>query len=109
MGFRRLIVLSAPLPTITDYPSKYAAVANVRKEVTASMTERTELTLRFNEELERRCSEVGAVFVDATTDQLDPATRLIDQRFLRRGDSDHHLADGPYADLIGRQLHWLGR
>ena len=58
MGFRRLVVLSAPLPTISDYPSQLAEVANARKEVTASMLDRTALTLRYNAALEARCRDI---------------------------------------------------
>jgi hypothetical protein len=48
--FARVIVLSVPLPTIRDYPSALGEVANLRKTVTASQAERTQLTLRFNAE-----------------------------------------------------------
>jgi hypothetical protein len=109
MGFRRVIVLSAPLPTIGDYPSEFATVAGQRKEVTASMSERTELTLRFNDALRDRCDELGVAFVDVTTGHLDPVTGLVDQRFVRETDVDHHLADKPYSELLARQLGWLGQ
>jgi hypothetical protein len=84
-------------------------VANLRKTVTASQRERTELTLRFNSELRRRCMELGVVFVDVTSGHLDPRTGLIDPRFLRETEHDHHLADEPYARLIAGQLRDLWR
>ena len=108
MGFRRLVVLSAPLPTISDYPSQFAEVANARKEVTASMLDRTALTLRYNAALEARCRDIDAVFVDATTGHLGEAG-LIDPAFLGETDRDHHLADKPYAALIADRLGRLSR
>jgi hypothetical protein len=109
LGFRRTIVLSAPLPTIGDYQSEWGEVANLRAEVTATQAERTNLTLRFNEQLRERCDAIGVTFVDVTTGHYDPSTRLIDRRFLRTTYQDHHLADRPYARLISGELRkvWL--
>lgn len=107
LGFRRVLVLSAPLPTIRDTPSEWGDVANLRKEVTASLEQRTELTLRFNEQLRRRCERVGATFVDVTSAQLDGATGLIAERFRREHSRNHHLADEPFSELIAGQLRSL--
>jgi hypothetical protein len=107
MGFSRVIVLSVPLPTIDDYPSQWGEVANLRKEITASQRERTDLTLRFNNALRDSCATVGAEFVDVTTGHLDSKSGLIDQRFLRKTNQDHHLSDEPYAELIANQLSSL--
>ena len=104
-GFAGVIVLSVPLPTIDDTRSEWRGqVANLRKEVTATKLERTNLTLRFNSQLQARCLLLGIDFVDVTTGHLDPLTGLIDKRFLRRTQVNHHLAQGPYAELISEQL-----
>ena len=42
--------------------------------------------------------------MDATTGHLDPATGLIDARFVRETTLDHHLADEPYAELLAERL-----
>jgi hypothetical protein len=102
-GFPRVIILSVPLPTISDDRGEWGRVANQRGTVTASWAERTELTLRFNAELRSRCEALGAVFVDATTDTLDEQTGLIQARFVRDS-QDHHLADEPYASLLMSKL-----
>ncbi len=104
MGFRRVIVLSAPLPTIGDSPSEWGEVANLRQAVATKRVDRTKLTLRFNALLRERCAAIGAEFVDATSEQLDPRTGVIDARFLRPTHHDHHLADAPYAQLISGEL-----
>ena len=108
MGFRRVIVLSVPLPTIRDLPSEWGGrVANLRKEVTATQVDRTNLTLRFNAELSERCNAIGATFVDVTTGHFDPTTGLVDPRFLRKSNLNHHLKYGPYARLISSELSQL--
>jgi hypothetical protein len=40
-------------------------------------------------------------FVDATAEQLDRATGMIDRRLVGN-ELDHHLRRGPYATLIAR-------
>jgi hypothetical protein len=99
---RWVLVLSAPLPAINDSPHKLGP-AKLRAQA-ASMRQRTELTLRFNAQLRERCDGVGAVFIEVTSGQLDPATGLIHPRFLRNNADDNHLARGPYSELISREL-----
>jgi len=103
-GFSRVLVLSAPLPTISDSPSTWGDIANLRAEVTASKAERTNLTQRFNADLRKRCDTIGAVFVDVTSGHLDPLTGLVDTRFLRDNPRNHHLARDPYNKLVSREL-----
>jgi hypothetical protein len=103
-GFKRVMVLSAPLPTIGDDPAKWGEIASLRRTVIASRAERTALTVRFNAGLRDRCEAIGVPFVDATTGHRDPGTGLIDPSFLRTTHQDHHLADGPYSRLIAREL-----
>jgi hypothetical protein len=107
MGFRRVIVLSVPLPTIGDSSTEWGKVAYLRQEVTATQRERTALTLRFNQELCRGCKAIGVTFVDVTTGHYDAATGLLDRRFLRSTHVDHHLAAAPYAELISSELRQL--
>jgi hypothetical protein len=106
-GFSRVLVLSAPLPAIRDSTIAEGRIARLRSQVKVSRLERTELTQRFNRELERRCHEIGAVFVDVTSAQLDPRTGVIDPRFVRENPGNIHLARGPYSKLISDQLQRL--
>lgn len=106
-GFAEVIVVSAPLPTIRDYPTTDGLVARQRATVTASQRERTQLTLRYNAELRERCERAGATFVDVTSGHTDPASGLVDARFVRPSERDHHLVDAPFARLIAEQLRAL--
>jgi hypothetical protein len=104
MGFREVVVLSVPAPTIPDDPDQYGRVANLRSEVSATQRERSDLTVRFNEQLRVHCDTLGVTFVDVTSQHIDPETNLVSPAYLRRTNDDHHLADRPYAALIGREL-----
>jgi hypothetical protein len=101
---RSAMVMSAPLPTLPDDAEEWGEVARRRADVSATQRERTELTLRFNAELARRCAALGFVFVDAASAQLDPATGLIRGEFVGRGAGDHHLRDEPYRKAIDAAL-----
>jgi hypothetical protein len=97
---RSVMVMSASLPTLPDNSEDWGEIARRRADVSTTQRERTELTLRFNAELARRCAALGFVFVDAASAQLDPATGLIRDEFVGRGAGDHHLRDDPYRQAI---------
>jgi hypothetical protein len=61
---RAVLVFSAPRPTLPDNSEEWGEIARRRVDVTATQRERTELTLRFNAEVARRCAAAGFVFVD---------------------------------------------
>jgi hypothetical protein len=104
LEFREVIVLSAPAPTIPDDRRAWGAVANLRSEISTTQRERTDLTLRFNSELQGRCRTTGASFVDVTTGHVDRHTGLVASAFRRGADEDHHLATRPYSALIAGEL-----
>ena len=100
MGFRRVLVVSPPLPTMGDSERP----RNPRGSVDATQQERTQLILQFNAAIETRCRELGAIFVDVTTEQLDPNTGLIARRFVREDTRNNHLAVEPYRELVAGKL-----
>lgn len=56
MGFHRIIITGATLPTITD-DDQIGEVVIKRSAITATQKQRTELTLRYNEELCTRAEQ----------------------------------------------------
>lgn len=102
-GFR-IMVLSAPLPTIRD-GQDWGEIANARREVKATQRDRTELTLEYNGRLCSACDELGARFLDVTTATLDPATGLIRDDYLNVNPVDHHLHYKKHAELVGEALN----
>ncbi len=103
-GFKDVIVLSPPLPTIDDEAKKIGKVARERISIAATQRERTQLTLRFTAELRERCQRIGATFLDVTSAQLDESSGLIRADYLHHNPRNHHLADAPYSELITAQL-----
>ncbi|MEO0455215.1 MAG: SGNH/GDSL hydrolase family protein [Cyanobacteria bacterium P01_A01_bin.114] len=105
-GFQNINVISAPLPTIRD-GQNWGKIANLRQSVKASQLERTQLTLRYNQMLQKRCLEHGFNFIDVTAEQLDPHTHLIADSFLNEDPLDHHLDAAAYSKLLVSHLQPL--
>lgn len=82
-GLTDISVISVPLPTVRDYWANAAQVAARRADVTASLEDRTALTLEYNALLSRHCETVGFPFIDVTPELLDASTGLIDRRAPR--------------------------
>jgi hypothetical protein len=99
-----LLVMSVPLPTLSDDRSNWGEVAQKRADVQVSQRDRTDLTLRFNSRVAALCAAHGWRFVDATSGQLDPSTQLVRDDLVRHGSGDHHLVDSGYRSLIERAL-----
>lgn len=90
-GHANLIVTSATLPTLRDGQLD-GEVAHLRREVRATMRERTDLTMRYNQRLAAFCAQEHMMFVDFTPDLVDPATGLLADRLRHPDPADHHLA-----------------
>jgi hypothetical protein len=103
------IVLSVPLPTIRD-GQDWGEVANARREVKASLVDRTGLTLEYNRRLREACTRIGAVWVDATTPTLDPDTGVVKDSYRHANPEDHHLDLEAYARLLAERFpHAISR
>ncbi|WP_433674929.1 hypothetical protein [Microbacterium gorillae] len=89
-GFSRIIITGATLPTITD-DDQVGEVVLARSSITASMIERTQLTLEYNRALAARASARGLSFVDISEDVLDPTTGVVSNRLRNPKAEDHHM------------------
>ncbi|MGY3642469.1 SGNH/GDSL hydrolase family protein [Pseudomonas sp. PK-RTE-24] len=94
----QVICISTPLPTIRD-DMQWGDVANLRKEVTASLSQRTRLTIRFNSMMEAFCLEEGINHLNFDTLSTDETGCL--KESLRNPDpSDHHYDPTAHAKMI---------
>ena len=106
-----LIVTAATVPTIRDN-TDWGEVAHLRREVTASLADRTRLTLDFNDELRRRCADRNILFLDITDALIDPITGVVADRFRNPDPADHHLnkrvVSPIWAEVLNPVLTGLG-
>lgn len=102
-GFQRINVLSVPLPTIRD-GQDWGEVANKRKEVKASQREKTILTVKYNQKLKQRLTQMGLTYISLDGHLIDPQTGIVREDYLNKDRLDHHLDDVKFAGLIEREL-----
>ncbi|WP_372396107.1 hypothetical protein ABMY26_12820 [Azospirillum sp. HJ39] len=97
-GYGRVVVTGAVLPTIPD-GQRQGAVARARHTVTASLRQRTDLTLRYNERLAAEAARRGLPYIDISARVLDTGTGLIAEAYRSPNPRDHHLHPirGAYA------------
>lgn len=99
---KKVILVGAPLPTVDD--ASAACQENVlRREIGATLRERTELVLNFNVALQKLAKEIGVVYFDLSDRLLDPATGLVDRNYCAAPE-DHHLSHPASAALWAESL-----
>lgn len=90
MGFFKLCIAGASLPTIRDGVD-LSVVANKRAEVCVGIRQRTELTFRYNCELDELANKLGISYFDITDAVLDQSSNLVHDFFRNPDSCDHHL------------------
>ena len=98
----KVVCISTPLPTIKD-GNDWGDVANLRKEVKASQTQRTELTLVFNQRIKRWCEETGITYILLDPESLG-GNGLVKDSFLNTDPNNHHYDAGNYSAMLVRHL-----
>jgi hypothetical protein len=102
----RVIVLSAPLPTLTDQAINPDPEVTMRQEVSASQLDRTRLALRFNARIARFCARKGIPYLSSDAAALGP-DGVVRSSWCRCDRPDHHYARLPYAWWLVRALRGL--
>lgn len=105
-GYPTVVVTSATLPTLRD-GAIGGEVANKRSEVTASLAERTALTLQFNRALAAESARRSLPFVDVSATMLDPRTGVVADSFRHKKATDHHLNPRRAARIWSKALNRL--
>lgn len=99
----RLVVLSAPLPTLADQAQNPDPEVKMRNEVSASQQARTGLALRFNARVRDFCAERGVAYLSSDAAALGE-DGLVRAAWCRSDRPDHHYARLPYAWWLVRAL-----
>lgn len=100
------IIMSAVLPTIQDNQN-FGEIANLRKEVKASLVERTALTIKFNKLMEQFCVKNNILFLNIESQILDKNTKTVKKEFLNENPLDHHLSNKRFGTIILSELNKL--
>lgn len=103
----QVLLATAPLPTIVD-GAGLGEVANLRREITATLEQRTALTTQFNRRLADLAATRHLPLVDISEPTRDPQTGLIANRYRHRDPADHHLSPKTMRPLLLQALRQLG-
>jgi len=98
-----VLVISAALPSIED-GSFLGEVSNLRKSIKASQKEKIELTIRFNQEIERFSMGNCMDYLNLDSDCLDSTGERLREIYLNNNPADHHYNQDEYANLITSKL-----
>lgn len=112
LGLSRVCITGASLPTIRDQ-AEFGEVANMRREVSVSLAERTALTLDYNERLRELARETGSEYFDLSGGTMNRDERVVSDHFRSGDPCDHHLdvgrAVGVWAYACNQFLSSVGK
>lgn len=103
-GYNKIVLTGATVPTIVD-DQDWGEVANARREVTSTIQDRTELTLKYNAELQDAARRRSLPFIDLSGLVLDKETGLVSAYFRNPDPTDHHLDPDKVAPLWATELN----
>jgi len=103
-GHNAIVISGATLPTIMD-GQDWSEIANARREVTATLVQRTDLTLLYNEKLRVGAEVRGLPFIDIAHYVLDTKTHTISDFFRHPDLADHHLDPDKAGALWATELN----
>ena len=106
-GHSNIIISSVPFPTIID-GQDWGKIANLRREVRASLVERTQLTMQYNERLHLYCINRGFQYLDISGETLDQESGGVKDKFRNPDPFDHHLNPKSMSSIIAPKLRYLG-
>lgn len=101
-AYGEVIVISTPLPTIEDN-NTWGEVANLRKDISATQREKTELTLVFNQSIQQYCQAENITYISLDQACLDK-NGLVKKELKNPRATDHHYHQLRYAKLISYNL-----
>lgn len=99
----RVVVVSAPLPTLPDDFTPGDEVGTTRKTVAHNQAERTALTLAFNDAVATACAGLGVPHLDDRRESLGP-DHTVRTGWRRADRADHHYDRKTYARWLARAL-----
>lgn len=106
-GYPTVVITCSDLPTIDD--NDVSAVAKLRREVTATLIERTDLTIVYNNALRREAHSRNLPWIDLTNEWLDPDRGVVKREYLSNDPLDHHMNADRLAIQWANELNALAQ
>lgn len=99
----RHVLTGAHLPTISD-EHIHLQTHPLRRQVSATLYERTQIVLVFNDAVRQLAEEIGCHYLEIAESILDVQSKIVRDEFRLEGVIDHHLNDRMAAPLWAEKL-----
>jgi len=96
-------VCSAPLPTVDD-GEKDPGYLEVRGSIQVSKKERTDMTLKFNETVQKSCKLLDIIYVDLDDLSIDKTTGLVKRSLINPSGLDHHYEENAFINILQNRM-----
>ena len=106
MGFIDIVITGATLPSIQDNHD-WGDSSDKRRDVTASLLERTKLTVEYNKALQIHARELGLRYLEVSSELIDQATKTVQPRFLSANPNDPQLDCSALGAIWAEKLRAL--
>jgi hypothetical protein len=103
---KRIVICDVVPPTMGDIQNIKDDNDNLRLEIKATQKERTNLTLKYNSEIERFCVENNFTYLSFTKEMLGE-DGLVMEKYKNKHTEDHHLDRGTFSDILNKKMKEL--
>lgn len=103
---KRIVVCDVVPPTIGDDRNGKGDIENLRLSITATQKERTDLTLKYNSEIERFCSENNFTYLPFTKELLGE-DGVVMEKYKNQNPEDHHLDGSMLSNILTKKMKEL--
>jgi len=101
--FKKVCICDVPPPTIGDNDKVIGEVANKRLGIKATLKERTDLTIKYNNKISEFCEEHNFTHLKYTEEILNE-DGVVDKSYKNKNPKDHHLDSDKYSKLLHNKL-----
>lgn len=103
---KRIVVCDVVPPTIGDKRDGKGDVENLRLSITATQKERTELTVKYNSEIEKFCFEHNFTYLPFTKEMLGE-DGVVMEKYKNQNPEDHHLDGSMLSNILTKKMKEL--
>jgi hypothetical protein len=103
LGFQRILLATVPPPTIDDWSQWPGPIGHLRKQVTASLAQRSAMAQLFNEMIRHQAPDHGCKMLDVENSFVDDHG-LVRPQLISPRPGDLHLANEAASSIYRQAL-----
>jgi len=103
---KRIVVCDVVPPTVGDVQNIKDDDDNLRLTIKATQKDRTDLTLKYNSEIEKFCSENNFTYLSFTKEMLSE-DGVVMEKYKNVNPQDHHLDGSMLSNILNKKMKEL--